>query len=71
MSAHTFLGIEYRLFVGSMGGYMDSISRVSTYEGNSGPCNRNVLTSNTTSRDIDQSSLLDCTTTMNNHFLSM
>jgi hypothetical protein len=35
------------------------------------PCNRNVSTSNTTSRDIDQPSLLDCTTAMNNHFLSI
>ena len=36
----------------------------------SSPCNRNIATSNTTLRDIDQPSLLDCTTAMNNHVLS-
>ena len=36
----------------------------------SSPCNRNVDTSNRTSRDIDQPSLLDCTTVMKNYLLS-
>merc|ERR1712243_406019 len=37
----------------------------------SSPCNRNVANSNTTSRVIDQPSLLECTTVMNNHLLSI
>ena len=37
----------------------------------SSPCNRNIASSNLTSGYIDQPSLSDCTTAMNNHFLSI